>query len=165
MDLRNILANLSGGSFIGLDTETLVPLTGGKSNPMQGRITKQMIGATVMAFQDQTQSSYNLMVKRRLIQENKNPDSFVVGVRAWGSRVPNLPLVEHNGQLYLEVIFLRAGTVEYFLDGVVINPANIIGLKDVSKSSDHQGLDNKVIVRDYKESSIMALRINGQEYR
>jgi hypothetical protein len=105
------------------------------------------------------------MVKRRLIQENKNPDSFVVGVRAWGSRVPNLPLVEHNGQLYLEVIFLRAGTVEYFLDGVVINPANIIGLKDVSKSSDHQGLDNKVIVRDYKESSIMALRINGQEYR
>lgn len=179
--LREIFATVSGASFIGLDTESVVKLKGGKKNPQQGRVTKKVTGSQVMVFSNQEQNGYENMVQRRLIAEGKDPTSFSVGPRPWGTRVPNLPIIEHekDGVLkeYLEVIFLKAGTSEYFLDGEPINKKDIEGLEEKEEASTpvpdkddapsnkgQAGLDNKVIIRTYSADSIVAVRVDGFEY-
>ena len=127
-----------------------------------------MIGASVMAFQNKTTNGYENMVKRRLIAEGKNPSDFVLGERAWGHRVPNLPIVEHTKddvvKHYLEVIFLSAGTVEYLLDGVVVAATAIEGLAEPAENNGQGGLDDKVVVRTFDIANITELRINNQVF-
>lgn len=161
--LINAVQAISGGSFVGIDTHVDVKLTGGKKNPQQGRVTKRMTGATCMAFTNQNVNAYKEMVQRRLGKEGKDPEDFQLKERAWGTRVPNMPIVEHNGAYYLEVIFMKPGKVEYLLDGVVVPESAIEGLP-AKKEGEQGGLEDKVIIRDYKAESITELRINGQVF-
>lgn len=180
--LREIFTNVNGASFVGLDTESKVTLKGGKKNPQQGRITKRTIGSSVMVFTNKESNSYENMVQRRLIEEGKDPTSFTVGPRTWGTRIENMPIVEHTKddltKDYLEVIFLKPGKTEYFQDGLPINKEDIEGLDDKEDkptlvpapdaeptSVGQAGLDNKVVIRTYGEDSILAVRIDGSEYR
>jgi len=166
---KEIFANVNGSSFIGLDSLTQVPLFGGKRNPMQGRVTKLMTGANVMVFQNKHSSSYGDMVQRRLEREGKDPATFQLSPRAWGERIPETPFIQHekDGEMhyYLEVIFLRAGEVQYLLDGEPIAKADIVGLKETEPSEESQGgLENKVVIRSFKLASITGLRVDGHEY-
>lgn len=165
-DLINAVRFIQGGSFVGIDTLVDVKLTGGRSNPQQGRVQKRMTGATVMAFTNQNVNAYHEMVKRRLEKEGKAAEDFVIGPRTWGVRIPNLPIVEHDGKYYFEVIFLRPGAVEYLLDGQPIAESSIQGLPVKKATPESQGgLEDKVIIRDFKCESIVELRIDGKAYR
>lgn len=66
---KTVLAALRGVSFIGLDMETSVPLKGGKKNPMQGRVTKRVIGSTVLIAQNKNTNTYQNMVRNRIASE------------------------------------------------------------------------------------------------
>ncbi len=161
------IQSVSGASFIGLDTLTEVTLTGGKKNPQQGRVTKRMIGASVMCFQNKSVNGYEAMVQRRLVAEGKDPASFTLGPRAWGTRIPNMPIVEHlkDGatKYYLEVIFMHPGKSEYLLDGVVVPASAIEGLKD-NDTGEQGGLNNKVVIRTFAADSITELRVDGKVF-
>lgn len=163
--VQSIFSNLQGGTFVGIDTLTDVKLRGGKKNPQQGRIQKLHTGARVMCFSNSNSNAYENMVQRRLEQEGKDPADFKLSPRAWGTRIPNTCFVEHNGEHYLEVIYLKAGNSKYLQDGVEIAEADIEGLESSSNGGEQGGLDNKVIIRTYKISSIVALRANGVEYK
>lgn len=52
-NINDVLKNVNGSSFVGIDTETDVTLLGGKNNPMQGRVTKKTTGSSVMVFSKQ----------------------------------------------------------------------------------------------------------------
>jgi len=163
INLKPLFENVSGNTFIGLDTVTVPKLKGGKANPHQGRVKKLMIGANVMVFTNKNSNGYDNMVKRRLLAEGKDPETFELGERPWGTRVPNLPIVEHNEAQYLEVIFLRPGEVSYLLDGKPIEKSAIQGLEEKAANDESQGgLDNKVIIRTFKADSISKLVIDGQ---
>ena len=163
-NIRTLMAdNVNGATFIGLDTETAVKLAGGKSNPLQGRVTKRTIGSSVMVFQNKHSSSYGDMVQRRLQKEGKDPKSFEVGPRSWGTRIPNTPFIEHKGQHYLEVIFLKGGSSAYFVDGNETPQSAIEGIP-TSRPSPQGGLDDKVIIRAFKIDSITKLTIGKQSH-
>lgn len=161
---QKVFATLAGGTFVGLDSETKVPLAGGKKNPQQGRVTKQMFGATVMCFSNSNSNAYNNMVKRRLAAEGKDPEKFQLSPRVWGTRILETCFVEHNGKHYLEVIFLRPGPIQYLLDGRPIDESDIIGLKDSPEPTGQAGLENQVIIRTFALESVTALRANGAEW-
>lgn len=163
VSIETLVCNINGTSFVGLDTETPVILTGGKSNPMQNRITKQVIGSSVMIFQNQRSNGYENIVRRRLTNEGKDPGSFILSPRAWGERRVGTPLIDHNGQVYLEVIFLHPGTVNYFLDSNPINKDNIIGLSS-HQEGQQGGLNNKVIIRTYNIDNIKRITIDKQRF-
>jgi hypothetical protein len=166
--LQTILATVNGASFISIDTLTDVKLKGGQKNPFQGRVTKANVGSSVMVFQNKHTNAYENMVKRRLEQEGKDPRSFELSARKWGTRIPDTPFVEHNGNLYLEVIFLKAGRVDLLVDGMPYDQkkhGDIPGLPEDAPSEESQaGLENKVIVRTYLVNSIKRIRVNQQEY-
>jgi hypothetical protein len=162
--LEQILENVNGGSFVSIDTVTEVKLKGGKANPFQGRVTKRVTGSQVMVFQNKKSNAYENMVQRRLVAEGKDPASFELQPRKWGTRIPETPFILHNDQKYLEVIFLRAGKSELLVDGKPYS-GEIPGLPEVSDNEESQGgLDNKVIIRTYKCDSIKCIRVNQQEY-
>lgn len=163
IDLRPIFENVTGASFVSIDTETVPTLKGGKGNHMQGHVVKRMKGASVMVFSNRKTNAYEAMVQRRLQAEGKNPASFTVSERKWGTRMANLPIVEHKGQQYLEVIFLKGGKVEYLYQGQPIDKTAILGLEDKSEA-EQGGLDDKVVIRDFKAESIRAVRIDSVEY-
>lgn len=173
MDIQTLISalqNVNGSSFVGIDTLVEVKLTGGKKNPQQNRITKRTVGSQVMVFQNRNINGYEAMVRRRLEQEGKDPDSFVLGPRAWGQRQPNSPIVEHTKdnetKYYLEVIFLRAGQSEYLQDGQPIAEADIQGLPEVKHNETAQGgLDRQVVIRSYSVDSIVSVRVGGQTYQ
>lgn len=156
--------SLAGGTFVGMDTLTSVTLTGGKKNPQQGRVTKRMTGATVMCFSNTNGSAYDAMVKRRLEAEGKDPATFELSPRAWGNRIVGTPFVEHKGAHYLEVIFLRAGAVQYLLDGKEVDVSEIEGLPE-KREGEQAGLENKVVIRTFALDSIVALRADGKEWK
>ena len=164
-----IFADVNGSSFVGIDTHTDVPLTGGRKNPQQGRVTKRTVGNSVMVFQNRTSSSYGDMVQRRMVKEGLDPATFELKPRAWGERIPESPFISHlkddKMNFYLEVIFLKPGQSSYFLDGQPIAKKDIIGLKEVEEDPNSQGgISNKVIIRSFKLTSIERVRIDGMEY-
>lgn len=169
---KQVFGEIKGGTFVGLDTETVEKLKGGKSNPFQGRITKRVTGSTVMVFGNTESNAYENMVKRRLQKEGKDPEDFQLKPRAWGQRIAGTAFVEHKGEHYIEVIFMHAGDVEYFLDGKPLDTTNMgtesrwleVPAQTVNPNA-QGGLseENRVVIRTYKLDSIIAVRAKGEE--
>ena len=169
---QKAFGDIPGGTFVGMDTETVVPLKGGKKNPYQGRLTKRMTNANVMVFGNTASNAYENMVKRRLEKEGQDPEQFKLGKRAWGTRVPGTAFVEHKGAHYVEVIFMRAGAVEYFLDGksidLTVSPlgtSNWLDIPERKINPNGQGglsEENRVVIRTFKLDSILQVRVNGE---
>ena len=156
--------NVNGATFVSINTNTAQTLTGGKKNPLQGKVRKVTENASVMVFQNKSVNGYDAMVKRRLSKEGKAPESFKLSPRSWGTRMDNQPFVEHKGQHYLEVIFLKPGKSHYEVDGVK-TPSNLIGGLPERKVEGNQGdLNDKVIIRTFKTSSITKVNINKESF-
>lgn len=169
--IESAIASVDGASIANIDTITEVKLTGGKKNPLQGRVQKRTVGSQVMMFTNKNSNGYENMVRRRLVQEGKNPETFELKPRAWGTRVEDSPLIEHTNAKgeyseYIEVIFLKSGTTEYLVDGQVTPKDEIEGIP-ASKVYETQqgGLEDQVVIRSFKLDSIESIRIGGQEYK
>lgn len=138
--LENLLNEIDGCTFATLDAET---------EPSRG-ILKVETGKRIILFTNKKSSGYENMVRRRLIEAGKDPDSFTSGDLPWGTAVPNSPLVEHNDKVYLKVIELAEGRSRYFLKRTMAeaNPADL----GLPKARPYQGglpEGEKVICRCY----------------
>jgi hypothetical protein len=164
--LKSAVDHVKGVTFISLDTLTDVKLTGGKKNPLQGRVQKATRGANVMVFNSTEQNGYENMIKRRMAEEGKDPSTFVLGKRAWGQRIEQSPFIDHNGKKYLECIFVSPGKSVYLVDGVETDKDDIEGIPVVKENEESQGgIENKVVIRSFSLDSITAVKINGSEIR
>lgn len=163
--IEALVQGFKGATFVGIDTETEVKLKGGKKNPMQGHVTKRSTATVQIFTRGGAAGGYENKVNRRLNAEGQEVD-FEVGPRSWGVRRDDAPIVDHNGEQYLEVIYEKPGKSEYLLDGQPIQAAEIIGLDEGPTAAGEQGgLENKVIIRTFKFSSIKGIRIGGKEYK
>lgn len=160
--LAVILRKLEGNTFVGLTTETDVKLSGGKKNPMQGEITKRTV-SSVQVFTNQNGSAYAAKVQRGLDKEGDGV-TFELSPRAWGERIDGTPFVTHKGEDYLEVIFNKVISTEYFRNGKPIDKDAIEGLPAAKPEGKQGGLEDKVIIRTYKFSSIREIRAFGEEF-
>jgi hypothetical protein len=162
--IKEQVDKIKGSTFISMDTLTEVKLTGGKKNPLQGRVQKLTTGANVMVFNSTEQNGYENMIKRRMLEEGKDPSTFTLGVRPWGTRIDQSPFIDHNGKKYIECVFMNSGKTVYLVDGVDTPKDDIEGLPEVKENPDSQGgIENKVIIRTFAVDSIQSMRINGVE--
>lgn len=165
--IKEILTKVSGTSFCSMDTITPVKLSGGKANPMQGKVTKHTANNQVMLFSNTNSNGYENMVRRRLEKEGKDPDSFKLGALPWGQRIPDTPMIEHNDKTYIQVIFNKPGKSVYMLDGEPIEADAIEGLPETKIISKSQGLeeDNQVVIRTFQLDNIESIRLLGEEIK
>lgn len=111
--------------------------------------------------------SYSSAVNRRL-EKAGLPETFEAAPRKWGSRIENTAIVEHKGNLYLEIIALRCLSTVYVIAGP--NGNRIVRknqierfLRPVAESArqSEAGLEEKqVILRDYRIDRIREIRGN-----
>lgn len=154
MTLLSNLKKIETCAIATIDTKTPVKLTGGKKNLHQGRIEKVTVGGNIMVFGNKKSNAYENMVKRRLAKEGKNPETFKLGKRAWGERVPESCLVVHKGKTYMETIYLKPPKQTlYLLDGKPIEKTEIQGLPK-AKPGEQGGLSDKVQIRTYNLENI-----------
>lgn len=161
--LQELLADVNGSTFISIDTITTPKLTGGQKNPHQGKVRKVTIGSNVMVFTNKNGSAYDNMVRRRLEQEGKDPATFELGERRFGERVAGTPFIEHNGELYLECIFLRAGETHFEAGVRPIDRSDVIGLTE-PKEGKQGGLDKKVVIRTINVNNIKQITVNKETH-
>jgi hypothetical protein len=158
LQLVAAVESIRGSSFLSVDTLTRVALTGGASNPMQNGIVKRVDKMLVMVFNNSHSNGYANLVQKALRAEGIDPDYFVLKARAWGTRIPNMPLVEHKGNYYLECVVMRPGTVSYLLDGRPIDPINIVGFEESVFRASQGGLTHKIVIKTFKCDSIVEIR-------
>ena len=158
--INSIISQIKGTTFASLDSTTEEKLSGGKKNPHLGRVTKKTDNIRIILFA--SMKGYENMVKRRLIKEGKNPDDFKVASLPWGNRISeDSPIIEHNGNYYIQTIAQGSGQSRYFLDNREVEKESIIGMKEPTKSV-KQNLDNEVVVRTFKLDSIREIRLMGE---
>jgi hypothetical protein len=131
-----------------------------KSNPYFGRIQKKQRSNVFINF------DYENSVNKALLKEGKVAD-FKAKPRAWGNRIPNTPLILHKNTYYLEARFLKnEPIVEYFLDNEPVDKADIQDYlpKDKIEESKPHGLEEAIIIRDFKIDSIHEITVNGTRF-
>lgn len=151
--LQNLLDKVSGCTFATLDTVT---------EPSPG-IRKETKGERIILFTNKHSSGYENMVRRRLEEAGKNPDSFVLGDLPWGVRLPNSPLIknEATGRYYLQCIRLAEGQSRYFIgDREVSEPSGLM----LRKRRTNQGLPSgeEVEVSCYRLDRIERIALMGE---
>lgn len=152
------IINVKGTTFIGFDTETTVKLTGGKKNPLQGRVTKRTTGLTGMLFSDQNSSGYENKVNREL-KKLGITETFKAGSARWGHHIPGTPFVEHKDNKYLQVILNdNKHETKYYVDGIETPKEEIEGLPKPRPTK------HGVNCKRYNFNSITKLRYNKMEY-
>lgn len=148
--LENLLDKINGCTFANIDAVT---------EPSNG-IRKETTGIRVILFTNKKSSGYENMVKRRLAEAGKNPDNFSSGDLAWGEQVPNSPLIEHKGKVYLKCVLLAEGQSKYFIGDREIS-GNGLGLRG---RWPNQGLppSDTVNVATFNLKSIKKITLMGE---
>lgn len=170
MNLQELVGTVNGATIISLDTETTLPLNKTiiangerQPNPHFDRVKKRTTGLNVMIFSNSNTNSYSNMVRKRLVAEGKDPTTFVLSERKWGKRIEGTPFVDHKGETYIEVIVLRPGKTTCWVGTTAIHKEDIQGQKKTSKPT-QGGLDNTVVLRTFKVSSIVAITMNKEKH-
>lgn len=168
-DLNELVMTVKGTSFAGITTRTDVKLLGGKKNPMQGRVTKLVENANIIIYANSEKNGYAEMVKRRMVNEGKDPTEFELKPRKWGERIGKSPFISHNGKHYLECIFVSPGKVSYFLDDEPIEKDAIEGLPEKKEEptegfkESQGGIEDKIILRTFGLDSIVSIKLKNEE--
>lgn len=156
--LKPLLEQIRGCTFATIDSETW--------STKLIRCVRE--GERAIIFRTKGDSGYENMVKRRLKEAGKDPDTFNVSSLPWGSRVDDLPLIEHNGNFYLQFVRLSGGSAKYFigLTNEEVTPDMYVafGLKD--RNNKHQGLSrsDQVVFNTYRIDNIKKIAMLGDTF-
>ena len=164
-ELVNMLSSERGATFITFVAET-EPKMRKTGNPFNGRVVK------VAKVNGMVNFHYDKAVERRLEKEGKDVADFQRGtswhepvIRADGTLTP---FCQHKtkGDWYLR--FMLCGNAiesEYrYIDGTIIDTAEIIPWLTKSKPYTNQGTDEPVKILTYKIGGIVRIVMNNTNY-
>lgn len=124
-------------------------------NPFSGRVRKVSRLNGVIGF------DYENVVNRQRARHG-DPEAFEAQPRTWGQRVANTPLVEHNGQFYLEVKVERTLACQFFIDGKPVDAAVVKPwLLNQRADATNQG-ERRIVPLDFRLTSIRQIAIGGR---
>lgn len=153
-ELKVLLKSFKGATFASLDAIT---------EPKPG-IFCETKACRVILYRMTQGSGYENKVKRHLLEAGKDPSFFTVGDLPWGTRVEDLPLIEHKGKYYLQTLVLSPGASHHYLaaSGLEVNPRSFGIRPNVAWN---QGLpaEKQVIVKTWNIENIARLAILGEE--
>lgn len=161
--LTELLYSQKGATFATILARTMVDLVGGKSCPLAG-LQKLALTNGVINF------SYANAVNNQRAREN-NTEYFEPEPRRWGirlldgKRLTPLVLNPKTNEKYLEMKVERSLKYAYYdTAGCHVRKSVVAKYLRQRKESETQKLDKEIILRDYKLSGIVAIRLNGQIY-
>lgn len=154
--LFTMLSEIRGTTFakIVTDTDPKLRKTG---NPFSG-VRKVSHVNVCLGFQ------YENSVNRQRGREEIAQD-FESAPRAWGTKISPM-FIEHKGKLYLETKIERSLSTSYVdATGRELTSEDVAPFLPKRSSSSRQGVEKKVLIRDYAMDSIRSITINGESYK
>lgn len=167
--LAAAFSTFNGCTFGSIDTLTDVRLMGGKSNPLQGRVTKLKLGARVIL--GASGALYENRVNKMLAAEfGDNAPKFKSGERTNKlKRVGNSPVLVSTPKstgvetYYLETLsIVKPSKVVYLVDGNPATDEQIAQIKaTLPKRKPQAGLSEGVVISTPKFDSLIRVRMGG----
>lgn len=171
-DLDKLLDRRKGAQIVTISSQTIPTFVGGKSCPLNGRVTK-VSKVNGMVNWNYTNSVNNQRMREESPQDKDgNIQGFVAEQRKWGTRLHNKPYVIHSkdgkGKVYLELKVERSLGHVYFLDGKELTEDEAKNqihphLRE-RKEGERQEVEKPVILRDYSLSNINQITLGGIIY-
>ncbi len=165
--MNNTIRN--GNNFATIDIACLVLLTGGKKNPMKGRVMKHTFGIAIELGTNTNINAYSSKNNRNLDRAGETEIRFTIKPHRYAVQVADDTCVmvhKDNGTEYLRYMMAEGqvnATSHYTLDGEVIDKADIEGLKPAAPRAKIDGTDvNKAQYRLVKTENIVAIRAGGK---
>jgi hypothetical protein len=150
-ELRDTLLAWVGAAIVTIHTDT-EPAMNKTGNPYYGARKRSAVNGIINWI-------YESAVNRQRVREGLQPD-FKAYPRKWGQRIKGTPLVEHNGNFYLEMK-VQQSNCTYYVGGTVIPSTEITPyLRPLSKS--RQGVQKEIILRDYALDNIKGITYAGK---
>jgi len=152
--LAKVLRSVKGAKPVTITTKT----DPGKSKAHKGKCHK------LSRVNGMVNWHYENSVNRQREREGLEQD-FQVQPRKWGMRIAGTPLVEHKGNLYLEMKVEKVLDTSYMLaDGTPCKREAVEQHLRPHRSPTNQGVTKSVILRDYRLDSITTLKMGGVQY-
>lgn len=158
-ELKDLLATQKGATMVTIISHTDPATRKGD----KGKVVKQSTTNGVINW------NYEGSVNRQQKREG-GEGTFQAKPRKWGQKIEGTCLIEHKGNYYLELKVERALKAEYFErrpDGSLVattKEAIAAILPKKRSSAPSQGVNKEIILRDYKLTNIVILRMGGKEY-
>lgn len=157
LNFLTLISGIKGSSFVSIEALTDVKAR----KPFIGLKKRSNLTGIINFI-------YKNSVNNQRLRENKI-DDFEPMPRSWGVRLKYknyiFPLVYYKGNFYLEIKVTKILNTQYELNGKVYTYEDIKEfIYKKKQSTNRQKLNNPVILRDYKISSIKKIKFNGNEY-
>jgi hypothetical protein len=124
----------------------------GDKNPFTGRIRKRTRLSCYLC------SHYSTEVNDQRAREGK-PADFKPKRRVWGKSIEGTPLIEHQGQLYLEYVVEHVAQVLYEVDGVTVPESLVEPWLKARPTSSRQGVDREIVIRTAKLANVLDVQL------
>jgi len=151
----SMLKGMKGATFATLFVDTEPAIKSPKTSGMGGRIRKQSEIRVCLNF------IYGNAVNRQRDREGVD-EVFTPKPRPWGTRIQGTTLVSHKGKLYLETKVEGVKSTQYLLDGKPVEYSQISQYLRPKSTKSRQGVEKKVILRDYAINNIAGVHMMGQ---
>jgi len=151
-ELRDTMLGIKGSVIVTLETETKPPMRK-TDNPYLDTVKVSEVNGII-------NWGYETAVNRQRTREGLEAD-FTAFPRKWGKRIKGTPLIEHNGNYYLEMKVQSAKSM-YLLGQEEIPVSDLIPYF-YTRSKSRQGIEKEVILRDYALENIKGIRYAGEK--
>jgi len=173
-ELVEAMHYLRGARIVTLHTEVEPAIKSPKKSGMAGRIRKRSKINCIINFHysnavnNQREREAAPLMEHPLVRAGVatiEVEHFEALPRKWGVRIDGTPLITHKGEWYLETKVERVYDTQYFLDGTPVEREAVANyLQEKREEGGRQGVEKKIILRDYKISSLVAITTGGKTY-
>jgi hypothetical protein len=170
IELADRLATRNGAQIVTMITRTQPALKGGKKSPLAGKLVEKQSRVNGMVNWSYQNAVNNQRQREQTpLDVNGEVEEFISHPRKWGQRIHKTAFVRHlnkegEKRVYVEFKHQNSLGYQYFIDGLPVDESEVTPfLRDKSESS-RQEVENEVILRDYRLSSIEYMTFAGETF-
>lgn len=171
-ELENTLANVNRPTIVTVWAEVVPDMyvkdqETGERNPYLGRTVKQsrVNGMICWTYAVSVNNQRQREANPQTVEEAHAVPVFIPEPRKWGERVPNTPLVNHKGKVYLELKVERVLETCYLIDGQTADPEVLRPFLKTKQEGRRQEVAKPVVLRDYALENIKGIQFQGEYHR
>lgn len=171
LELSDRLSTRRGAQIVTMIARTQPALKGGKKSPLAGKLVEKVSRVNgIVNWSYENAVNNQRMREETPLDANGAVEHFISDPRKWGQRIHGSAFVRHihkdsgEKRVYVEFKHQNSLGYQYFIDGLPVDASEVEPhLRDKSESS-RQQVENEVILRDYRLSSIEHITFGGEQF-
>jgi hypothetical protein len=171
IQLFDLLSARRGAQIVTMVARTQPVLRGGKKSPLANwKVEKLAKVNGIVNWSYENAVNNQRMREGTPVDENNVVENFKSHPRSWGERINKTAFVSHvpkntnEKRVYIEFKHQNSLEYRYYIDGKEADFAQVEPYLVGNTESSRQEVTKKVILRDYRLSSIELITLGGQQF-